>query len=233
MQHYPDHSEVLSTFEAEITRLGGTAGKPMKSESGLFLRATLPTERDVAPRDTIRHGVALRATDTDLVIHPYTYRLICANGAIHVNNIASVSIGKCEESWQASEVDRQLRAAIQRCASPEAFQSNLTEMEKLQAIREVRMAIVMATVLERVRDHAAVSRIMQSFVSGTDRSGFGLMNAVTAVARQEPRPDHRWKLEALGGGMLALLKRPVPTLTGGATLLRRKPLPKPDFASCE
>jgi hypothetical protein len=236
MQRHPDHHDILATFEAEVARLGGTAAKPLEWEGQLFLRATLPAEQDVAPGDTIRHGVALRATPTDVTVHPYTFRLICANGAIHVDNVASVRIAKTEEAWRSAAVDAQVRDALRECASAPSFRSNLSEMEQLRATLDVRMAIAMATFLERVRDEATVSRIARTFLGGQDRSGFGLMNAVTAVARQEPRPDRRWRLESLGGGMLAVLQPPVPTLSGGVgRLLRRprQPLPKPDLASCE
>jgi hypothetical protein len=76
---------------------------------------------------------------------------------------------------------------------------------------------------------------LNRFLSDGDRSGFGLMNAVTAEARTEPRADRRWRLEELGGGMLAFLKPLTPTLSGGAAeaLERPKEVFKPsELASC-
>ncbi|MHC4275561.1 MAG: hypothetical protein ACYSUR_18110, partial [Planctomycetota bacterium] len=52
--------------------------------------------------------------------------------------------------------------------------------------------------------------VMGRFDRQPDRSSFGLMNAVTSVARDTPDRDTRWRLEEAGGGMLARLM-PAPT----------------------
>ena len=50
-----------------------------------------------------------------------------------------------------------------------------------------------------------VPHIFQRFTDDGDRSAFGLMNAVTSVARDVRDPEVRWRLEALGGGVPARL----------------------------
>ncbi len=45
---------------------------------------------------------------------------------------------------------------------------------------------------------------MRSFLESEDHSAFDLMNAVTAVARDQRDPEVRWRLEELGGGVPAL-----------------------------
>ena len=50
-------------------------------------------------------------------------------------------------------------------------------------------------------------QILDRYFSGTEgRSAFGLMNAVTSLARDTEDPELRWELEELGGGVPALLK---------------------------
>ncbi len=46
--------------------------------------------------------------------------------------------------------------------------------------------------------------IVRIFVQADDRSAFGLMNAVTSVARDQDDPQVRWHLEELGGGVPAM-----------------------------
>jgi hypothetical protein len=50
-----------------------------------------------------------------------------------------------------------------------------------------------------------LSSVLRTFTNGRDRSVFGLMNAVTSVARDEPEPETRWRLEELGGAILESL----------------------------
>jgi hypothetical protein len=52
--------------------------------------------------------------------------------------------------------------------------------------------------------------ILGKFASEGDRSGFGLMNAVTATARDTADPELRWRLEELGGGVAALRRPQMP-----------------------
>ncbi len=59
---------------------------------------------------------------------------------------------------------------------------------------------------------AILARIERMFSGETDRSLYGLMNAVTAVAREEREPRTRWRLEELGGGIPALLLPPRPVI---------------------
>ena len=65
-----------------------------------------------------------------------------------------------------------------------------------------------------------MARIMDQFFGGGDRSRFGLMNAVTAVARDEADPEVRWGLEELGGGIACPAPGPAPRKPAAAALRR-------------
>jgi hypothetical protein len=54
---------------------------------------------------------------------------------------------------------------------------------------------------------ATLGMILQRFNRAKDRSAYGLMNAVTSVARDTTDPEIKWRLESLGGSIPAL-KRP-------------------------
>ena len=56
--------------------------------------------------------------------------------------------------------------------------------------------------------------VLERFTAGRERTRFGLMNAVTSVARDTSDPDDRWRLEELGGEI-------------GARILPRRPTPAP------
>jgi hypothetical protein len=45
------------------------------------------------------------------------------------------------------------------------------------------------------------TRVLAELTRGGDRSRYGLLNAVTAVARDTQDPDLRWQLEVAGGAL--------------------------------
>jgi len=65
-------------------------------------------------------------------------------------------------------------------------------------------------VLERVpheyRDHV-IAMIGREFENANDGSYYGVMNAVTAVAREISDPETKWRLEEFGGSVPALARR--------------------------
>ena len=62
---------------------------------------------------------------------------------------------------------------------------------------------------------ALIARIYDRFTQSGDLTSFGLMNALTSVARDEPDPEQRWRLEELGGAVPARLSLEPPA--GGAS----------------
>jgi hypothetical protein len=58
-------------------------------------------------------------------------------------------------------------------------------------------------------------QVLERFSQENDRTRYGLMNAVTSVARDSREPVRRWELEELGGQM-AVVQIPEPVLDDGA-----------------
>ena len=222
MKLYPDISELSALFDEELSRLGGTVIDRFAQGDRLYLRGLLPRGGCVQPRDFIGHGLAVRTREMQVVVHPYTFRQVCSNGAIHVTNVRSRIVERSESAWRAADTAGQLREAIRACAEPGVFDANLSEMQEMLS-QEVRMPLMMSSFLSRIGDQKLVMGILDHFLDQRDRSVFGLMNAVTSIARDEEEPERRWRLEELGGGILAALKPPVPVLDSG----ERRDLPKP------
>src|SRR5438874_358758 len=68
--------------------------------------------------------------------------------------------------------------------------------------READMVLSLMPLLSRLpRDTAAklMGQIVGQFGADGDRSRYGLMNAVTATARETRDPELRWRLEEFGG----------------------------------
>jgi hypothetical protein len=207
MPHFFDRlttEAIQQTFAEEITAVGGTIAEVFDDGERLFARSVLARAREVLPNDLVRDGVALRATSGDVWIHPYVFRQICSNGAIIVQAVQTSRI----EGVDFLAPDRAasaIREAVRACCAEELLSSIA---EGMRSASDVQADIVLnlMPLLSRLsaRDDAArqISDIMDRFFKDADSSRFGLMNAVTSVARDTSDPETRWRLEELGGAIL-------------------------------
>ena len=78
----PTVETIHDTFVSEITQLGGRVTDDYRYNELLLLRSVLPHSECVRPQDAVQGGVALRATEHEIFVHPYTFRKVCQNGAV-------------------------------------------------------------------------------------------------------------------------------------------------------
>jgi hypothetical protein len=191
---------IKAIFTEEVESLAGRVSNAFQDESRLFLRAILPDLREVAAQDQVQAGVALRAMDADVVVCPYVFRLVCTNGAIVAH---AVDIQPIQQSAGQTdiEIETSLRTTIMHCCAPEIFTGAVDQM-RLALHSEFDLALNLMPHLSRLPAEVA-SRVMTDalnrWTKSGDRSRFGLMNAVTALARDTADPEVRWTLETLGG----------------------------------
>jgi hypothetical protein len=198
--------ELATIFADEIAAQGGTVTDTFDDGARLFQRAVLPDEREVQHRDRVQGGVALRATEDDVWIHPYVFRQVCSNGAIIARATQTRHIERSEfvsyDDAQA-ELAGAVREAIQDCCSPEAFQ-NAADNMRSSVHASVDMALNVAALISRMPEDDRsrfFTRIFDQFLKSANHSRFDLMNAVTATARNLTDPEARWRLEELGGAI--------------------------------
>jgi hypothetical protein len=102
-----------------------------------------------------------------------------------------------------------LREAVRVCCHEDAF---ATVAGQMRAAREqeadfaLNLMPWLANLPANVRPEL-LELIMDRFVADADSSRFGLMNAVTAVARDRRDPELRWRLEEFGGGLAVVATR--------------------------
>lgn len=210
----PAPQDIQSVVEEEITSAGGEVLDCLADSRRLFLRSVLPFADEVRPRDRVQGGVAVMAGDLDICVHPYTYREVCRNGAIMARIVETHRIERVESDASADVVEEvlsEVREVVRQCSAPEVFSR---VAERLQSAAQTRadLAIHLIPLLSRLSQGLSpeiASRIVAHFTSEGDDSVFGLVNAVTRVARDERDPKVRWGLEELGGGIPSLL-RPAP-----------------------
>jgi hypothetical protein len=210
-EYQPATGTIIEAFVEEIEALGGSVPDVYDDGQRLCARAVLQSSSDVRPGDTIRGGVAVRAMGPEIAVHPYTYRKVCSNGAIVAHALETRRLERVESSdvfapsYEVSVTLTDFRFAVKACASPEAFirvrdeMRSATEMEADVALHFLPYVSTLPTQMVS----SVVPLIFQRFAADRDMTLFGLMNAVTAVARDIRDPETKWRLEELGGSMPA------------------------------
>jgi hypothetical protein len=191
---------VKTVFAEEIVALGGTVSDTFDDGKRLFVRSILPAVEEVRAKDRVQGGVALRSNGGEAWVHPYVFRQICSNGAIMAQAIETRHVADLDVRGP-EKVLPELRKAIQACAAREAFTVAAQQMRTSQGA-QVDLALSLMPFLSRFPT-SLVTQIMRRFFEDRDRSAFGLANAMTATARDTSDPELRWRLEELGGGILA------------------------------
>jgi len=205
--------EIGVLFAEELAEVGGKVRETYDDGTLLFSRSILPGTQEVGKGDRVQGGVAIKAIEGDILVHPYVFRQVCKNGAIRAQAIQTRHLSRDDFPFGDEEVvARSLREAVRASCAEDAFSASVEEMRSAREM-EADMALAMMPLIASLPPKAAadvVQLIMRRHNDGRDRSGFGLMNAVTSVARDTRDPELRWRLEEFGGGIPALLRCPQP-----------------------
>jgi hypothetical protein len=196
--------EIATVFADEIAALGGSISDKFDDGARLFIRAVLRQEREVQPRDRVQGGVALRAIQEEVSIHPYVFRQVCQNGAIIAQSVETRLIDRTDFTYDPdAELALAIRDSIRECCEPEVFENVATAMRS--AVNSpVDLALNLMPMLSRWPSGFGTEifgRIVDEFFKTQRSSRFDLMNAVTAVARDTTDPETRWQLETIGGAV--------------------------------
>jgi hypothetical protein len=206
--HALSTEHIRAVFQEEITSHQGTVTDTFDDGTRVFLRSVLPLHAEVAPGDKLQGGVALKANEQDVWLHPYVFRLVCRNGAIVARTIQTRQLENLH-LHDVEEATTMLREAIQACCEPDAFDlttQQIVTSREMEADIALQLIPYLARFGSRLQPEL-VRQIMGRFTQDGDTSRYGLMNAVTSVARDTEDPEVRWNLEELGGAIPALVLR--------------------------
>lgn len=191
--------DIKTVFNEEIEAAGGTVSDIFEDESQLFVRSILPRGGEVSANDPIKPGVALRASDQEVSVYPYIFRLVCTNGAIVAHALDAQPI------WLADipttvEMEISLRSMVRACCSDEWFVDATQQLRHAQRTPIDAMLSLIPHLgrMPRQAAHRFMESIMREWMKSADHSRYGLMNAVTATARDTSDPELRWQLEVIG-----------------------------------
>jgi len=215
--------EIRSIFADEISNQGGTVHDAFDDGARLFARSVLPDLAKIRPGDKVQGGVAIRATDQEITVHPYTFRLVCSNGAIMAQAVQTRRLVE-SDFFSPDQTETELREAICMCCAPEAFAQSAQQMRD-STTAEVDLLLTIARFAARTSPELMsqlLDRVIPQFGKQRRASRYDLMNAITATARETPEPETKWRLEELGGAVAAgFMPEPMPTLSARKTVTRR------------
>jgi hypothetical protein len=208
---------IAQLLAEEIAPHSGTVTDTFDDGTRLFARSLLPFVEEVRPQDKLQGGVAMRATASSVRVHPYVFRQVCRNGAIMAHALETLHITDLDQRVP-EDAEAEVRRGIQACCERDCFTASVESVRSTVGSR-VNMELNMLSQLAHWRGQfpeAVLQQVLQQFFREDDRSQFGLMNAVTATARETRDPDLRWRLEELGGAIPALILPPSPFDETGA-----------------
>jgi len=216
-------ASVLQAFSDEIALQGGTVKDTFNDGRRLFVRSVLPQIKEVRANDRLQGGVALKACAGEVCVHPYVFRLVCSNGAIMAQAVASRRVRAVFE-WEQEEAVANVREAVRACCAPEVFTASAQQIRSIRDA-EVDLALNVLPMLSRMPANMGarfLQQIVQRFFDDGDQTRFGLMNAVTSVARDTADPEARWDLEEFGGAIPVGAARPVPRMPHRGAARRKR-----------
>jgi hypothetical protein len=197
-------ARILEIFKEEIADQGGIIPDTSHDGTRLFTRSILPRLELIQPGDQVQGGVALKATEEEVRLHPYVFRLVCRNGAIMARAIQTRHLMELP-LLDVQEAEFSIIEAVRACCAPEAFVKSAEQMRSALEV-EADLALNLMPLLSRLSSpnrNQFFAEILAQFLKEEDLTLYGLANAVTSVARDIRDPEARWELEELGGGVFA------------------------------
>jgi len=191
--------EIRDIFEEETQKAGGTLRKCSNFRGWFYGRSVLPRLSEIMPGDQVQAGVEIKATQRSISVCPSIFRLVCSNGTIVTEQIPARDLSDTD-TMAHDDIVWKLRKSVQECCKEEVFGGVVATLRRAtnQHVGEVPGNLLQSVALFRLRGRLA-TEIARRFNTSDDRSRYGLMNAVTSVARDSDDPDLRWNLEKLGG----------------------------------
>lgn len=213
--------EWFANVFAEATEAyGGVIARDNEIRGKRFLASTFRgIEKAITRNDAIQGGLALELSGREAKLYSYTLRLVCSNGLI-----STLSEEEEEFTWYretefeeaiyrkyaelettASQVAGLYRESQQQRADERLWQHVLSSLNQLQA--DTRwMDFLFIAIGEEGRRRRFNRPENRHAGPETEISRFGLVNAVTAMARDTQEPELRWQMEKLGGELLLMAK---------------------------
>lgn len=213
----------LNDFRGSIVRFK----EATLTDSKMYLKIVLDEmQLQITPKvgDILRGGVIVQNSEVGsgaTRVAPFTDQLICTNGMVHTEyGQSSYHVGRRHTSGDGAEAwdlysDETLKLddsaffakvadTVRGVLSQEVFEKIVADMRELSEMTVSDVPAAVELIGERHGFTEVEQRMMldRMFDAG-DRSGWGIVNSITATARDLDDADRRVELETLAGSMTA------------------------------
>lgn len=193
------------------------------TDDRLTVRALLPSvSREVAVGDVVQAGVEIRNSETGagaLTVAPFVWRLVCLNGMVASDrSLRAYHVGRKSED-EAYAIFRddtlaaddvafflKVRDAIEAALDETLFDQIVATLRE-STVTEPVANPVLAT--ERLADRFSLTdqergSVLMHLASGGDLSQWGVVNALTAAAKDADTFDRQREIEEAGGSLVGI-----------------------------
>lgn len=194
----------------------------------MTVRALLPRiEREVTVGDAVQAGVQIRNSEVGagaLEVAPFVWRLVCLNGMVVADRSLRARhvgrrVGETEEDRTIYAVDTihaddrafylKARDSVKAALREDLFDQLVDRMRAAATGQQVTSIIETTERLAQTFQLAEgeTESVLARLAAGGDLSRWGVVNAVTAAAKQAETFDRQHDLERIGGELLDLPTR--------------------------
>lgn len=198
------------------------------SETTMYLKVTADTQHLMKPEyvhptnpafngDPMFPGIVIRNSEvgaSKFRVDVFTWRLVCSNGAIMTSGISKVHLGRKiggEGEINFSERTEKLDAMTVLSGMNDVIKQVFDPVKMRDMLDRVRAGQQIAIdepvkVVENVCGNWKISDTLKDEILAqfTEKSAFGLANAITAVAGTQENIEDQIKLEEIGGEIMIM-----------------------------
>jgi hypothetical protein len=188
----------------------------------MFLQVVFPSmTRDVAVGDAVQYGLTISNSEVgagSVDVSSMIWRLVCSNGMVASSVVNSRHVGRQASggedysifSDEAVRADMQafklkLRDTVEAAISDTAFDAIVDQMRDATQDRITRPEQTVRNVTKRFdlsEDFGDL--ILGNMIEESNMSRWGVVNGITALAKQIESPDRQYEIERLGHSVLTL-----------------------------
>jgi hypothetical protein len=197
------------------------------TDTRMYLKVTSPrTQGEIKRGDVVQSGFIVSNSEVGAGAwraEQFLYRLVCSNGMIGEYSLARYHIGSARESDPAAslysddtnrKIDQaiigQTRDIIAACLNKARLDVAIQRLQGLERVPiDVDPTMAVDAVGKRISGGAGFlesekASIIDDLMRSRDLSAFGLLNSITATAREVPDYDRQVEMERAGGRLLEM-----------------------------
>lgn len=214
-----DNFEVIKAAGEKATEYGAQVVQCHLTDTRMFVKLVVPHEvHEVRAGDKLIQGICFSNSEVgagSFRAEPFIMRLLCKNGMIGMDKLARVHLGSRmeegmykstgTENLETETLYSQIKDLVEGVFDKVKFEEWI---DKIQQTTEVHLNNPSDAVKNIVKEYKITEQetesILNAMMGEGDNTQYGLVNAITATAREHENQNMRIELERIGGKLSAM-----------------------------